>query len=67
MNRSDRCNCREATARGNCSDHCHASGAFIWADSKLSLAPLGASYKGREGPWCGNAFYLGYRAGNEVP
>ena len=55
------------TARDNCFDRCHASGMFVWAEGKFWWAPLGASYRGREDPRCGNAFGLGYGASNEVP
>ena len=64
VNGSRRCDCRDQgykednTARNGCSDQSHASGRLAWAEGKLSLAPLGASCRGRKDPRCGNAIGL---------
>ena len=72
FNGSKRCDCRDqrydedTTALDNCYDERHASGLFVWAESKLSLVPLGATYRGREDLRSGNAFFHGYIAIVEV-
>ena len=61
VNGSKRCGCRGQryeegyTARDNCSDQCHASGLYVWAEGKLDCF----LWSHLIGARCGNAFGLG--------